>query len=479
MISSLGIGSGLDLSGLVAQLLAAERAPVESRLNQKEATYQTQLSALGNLKASLAQVNESFAALQDLESSRSTSVTGEDGVLTASAEQSAAVGSYTVSVSQLATAHSVASTAYTNTTDEVGDGTLTFTFGTTDYDAGGDTYNSFTANAEATAFSVVIDSSADTLEDVRDAVNTADGGVTASIVNDGSGNRLVFTSDLTGESNSLEVTVVDGDGGHDDTSGLSNLAFNSAATNLQQTNDALDANLTISGLAVTSASNSVTEAIAGVTLALEGTTTTDPVTVAVTNNTGSPLTALNGMIAAYNEFIELANDLNLYNPETGESGALLGDITLRGARSAMQGTLIEPVRPGHVTMQSLIDLGMTSAEDGTISLDLDTINGLIDSDYDEVISFVNELGDSMEDALAPFAGSSNVLDARTDGLQVSIDDITDQRFALSARLEQLEVRYTKQFAALDSLIASLNQTSSFLAQQLSSLPGARSSNSNN
>ena len=183
-ITSSGIGSGLDVNGLVTQLLTLESKPLAA-LNVKETGYQAKLSAYGTLKSAVSTFQSTMKGLSSLARFQGVTASSADGALyTASASSSAAPGSYAVEVQQLAQAHKIASTAFTNVTDAVGSGALTIQFGTF---SGG----TFTANASKATQTVTIDSAHASLGGVRDAINAAKVGVTATILNDGTGNRLV------------------------------------------------------------------------------------------------------------------------------------------------------------------------------------------------------------------------------------------------------------------------------------------------
>jgi flagellar hook-associated protein 2 len=345
-LTATGIGSGLDIEGLVSQLVAAERGPVENRLLQREARLTSEISALGTLQGALAGVQDSVDGLTTLGTfeQRSASVTNSSA-LSVSVDSSAAVGSFNVEVSQLAQAQSLASGSFASLTDEVGEGTLTFRFGTTDYtpaDPGPESYNGFTVNGNRDSVSVVIDAGSNTLEGVRDAINEADIGVSAVVVNDGSGFRLLLSASETGADNSIEIQVDDsGDGVDTDDAGLSRLAFNAGAANLTQTAAGRDAQLSINGLAITSAGNTVSNVVDGVTLALRN-TTDSAATVSVSANEGAVRTAIDDLVESYNRFVGIANQLTDYNPETGVAGTLQGDFTARSVinqvRAALSGS---------------------------------------------------------------------------------------------------------------------------------------------
>jgi len=223
-ITSLGVGSGLDIGGLVDQLVAAEVQPASSRLDRREANLQAELSAFGTLKSALAGVQDQLKGLSTIGAARTTSSSNTD-LIAASATANAVPGSYDIEVGQLAQAHALASRSYGALTDVVGTGTLDFQFGTTDYEAATDSYNGFIPNPARSPQTLIIDETNNTLEGVRDAINTARMGVNAVIVNDGSGYRLLLSAEDSGAANSLQITV-SGDAG----SGLADLAFDASAT---------------------------------------------------------------------------------------------------------------------------------------------------------------------------------------------------------------------------------------------------------
>ena len=295
-LSAAGIGSGLDVNSLLQQIVDAERAPKESQLTLKEGRLQAELTAYGSLKGAVSTFQLAASRLKSSTSfaTNTASVANQD-LFSANASSVAQAGSYSVEVQSLAQSHSLASISFSELTSTIGNGTLSFDFGTTVYDpgtdfqTGDDTYTSFTTNPDRSSASVVIDNSNNTIEGVRDAINTADIGVTASIVDDGSGYRLLITSDQQGLANSLEITVEEGGtaGENLDTTGLSQLAFNSGATNVEQTQVAIDANLKVNGLAITRDSNVITGAVHGVTLNLKSADIGNPTQLTIAQSTAN------------------------------------------------------------------------------------------------------------------------------------------------------------------------------------------------
>ena len=270
-ISSLGVGSGLDLSSIVSNLVNAESVPTENRLFLKEKDVTTELSAFGALKSSLSIFQDSLSNLQSSTVFNAKKVTNsDDSVFTATAENAADPGSYSIEVSAIAQAQSLATsaaTAFVDVNDTIGTGTLTIQFGTTS--TGPYAFTQDTSKATQT-ITVSAANNNTTLSGMRDYINDNDFGVQASIVNDGNGYRLLLTSESTGAKNSMNITVTsDGDGNDNDNSGLSQLAFNaSAQASVTQTVAAQDAALSINGLDITRESNTVSGAIGGLTLEL-------------------------------------------------------------------------------------------------------------------------------------------------------------------------------------------------------------------
>ena len=340
MITATGLGSGLDIQGLVDSLVAAERAGSDLALNRQSIRLQTKFSALGSLKSALSTFQGSLAGITSFNDFTTNKATSSDtSALGVVAGSSAVASNYFIEISQLAQSHSLASQAVADTDETaIGTGTITFRFGTTDYDSGLDSYNGFVENSEISPVTLQIDSGNNTLQGIMTAINEAEIGISASIVNDGSGYRLLLTSQETGLENSIQVNVSDNDGNSADLSGLSMFVFDGSATNLEQTIAAEDANFTINGLAVTSASNTVDSAIDGLSLELNQ-ESSGPIQVSVDPDTESVKAAVNEFIAGYNQFIEVANALSAYNADTRQAAALVGDFTLRSIEGQINGIL--------------------------------------------------------------------------------------------------------------------------------------------
>ena len=219
-VSSLGLGSGILTSELVSDLVAAERSASDSRLDSQQEEIEAEISAFGTLTTALETFRTATDALSVPSSLQAITANSSDSGLSATASSLAEPGSYSVTINQLAQSQSLVSQSYESITDIVGTGELTFRFGTTTFS--GSDYDEFTLDTSKTSKTLVIDSSNNTLSSLRTAINSADFGVDASIVNDGTGFRLLLSTEDPGLTNSMEILVA-GDNG----SGLSQFAFNS------------------------------------------------------------------------------------------------------------------------------------------------------------------------------------------------------------------------------------------------------------
>ncbi len=464
MITAAGIGSGLDIESLVTQLIAAERAPVENRLLQQDARITAELSAFGTFKGALSAFQSSLADLASPGSfGRRAGNSSDEDILVAQSDGTAVNGSYDITVSQLAQAHSLASGAYAGTDTEVGTGTLTLRFGTTDYtppDPGPESYNGFTVNPERGVATITIDTSNNTLEGVRDAINDADIGVNATIVNDGSGFRLLLSSEQTGAENSIEISVDDtGDGNSLDNAGLSALAFNSSANNLSQTVAAEDASFTVNGLQISSAENQVTDVIEGLDFTLKDVTGSAPVTVNVTEDTEALKEIITGFVDGFNGFVQTTNALTAFNAATGTAGPLNGDFSVRSIVGQLRQVLVNAVEGFDGPFSNLSELGLSTQTDGTLAIDDARMDAVLAQNYDDIVGIFAEVGlpsnsaieyvTATEDTLVgsyaveitqaatrgqlvgATAGFPLTIDADNDNFSIKIDGITSGNVSLT------------------------------------------------
>lgn len=406
-ISSPGLGSGLDINGIVSQLMAIERRPVDL-LDQKEAGIQAKLSAYGTLKGAVSEFQTAMQGLNTLGKFQARTAKSSDvAVFTATASSAAVSGQYSIEVKQLAQAHKVASKAFTATTDAVGTGTLTIQFGTF---SGG----VFTVNAQKTAQTVTIGSGANTLAGIRDAINTANVGVSASILNDGTGNRLVITSADTGAASSLKITVSDtSDASNTDDAGLSQLAYDPAGTagngkNLSETVAAQNALLKVDGVDnIAKPSNVVTDVIQGVTLNLVAKSAAGvPASLKIERDTGSIKAAVEKFISTYNALNKTVRDLTAYNAETKQRGVLQGDASALSIVSRIRRVLGTALAGASGALNTLSAIGVSFQKDGTLALDATKLDTAINTNLDGLTALFAVFG-SASDSLTSYSSSTS------------------------------------------------------------------------
>ena len=439
-ISSLGIGSGLDLNGLLDQLQEAERGKLEPIERQLE-TQQTKISAYGQLKTALSAFQDAADALNDstLYESLSTNVSGE--AFTATANGEAQPGSYNVSVTQLATSGTLA-------TAGVPDSTTALTTEAT----------KLTLNfAGAEQADVVVDIAANsTLEEVRDAINAKeDSGVSASIIFDGENYRLALNSTQTGEDASISgITLGEEFGGQ----------LKSEFTQAGQ-----DAKLNVNGVAITSPTNQVEGAIQGVTLNLqeEGDST-----VSVEQNTLAVREAITGFVDAYNDLKGTIGDLTSFNAETGAAGELLGDSAVRTVESRLRSVLGGGIE-GQFSM--LTDIGISLQRDGTLEIDSGKLDDAIANNQGALSAFFAGAADNegmagqVNQTIEQLLGTNGTVSGAISGAENRVESLGERYTRMEQSIEQTISRYRTQFGQLDSMIAQMNQTSSYLTQQFDAL----------
>jgi len=441
-ISSAGIGSGLDVASIVNQLVAAERAPTEARIDRTERQVNGQISALGTLRSAFDSLRSAVEKLSADDTALARKVQlPEEPNFSASAGPGAAVGDYQVEVLALATAHKTSTGAYAASDTAVGTGTLTITSG------------------EA-SFEIEIDSGNNTLAGIRDAINKAtDGkGVTATIINADDGAHLVFTATETGIANELSISASGGDGG------LAAMTNATAMTELAAANDAL---VKVNGFERSSASNSIDDMLEGVTLTLTRAApgTTQDFSV---SSDASPLRgAAKGLVSAYNAALDAIAKTTKYDPTSNIAAALNGDAMVRGISRDFR----DQVSSATTDLKAL---GITSDKDGKLTLDEAAFDKAIAENpapATRLFSGEGSLTSGLEASLAKLLDDDGTLDDRSAGLEARTDGIEDQRVALDRRMAQVEERYRAQFTALDVLVSKMTSTSNFLAQQLGNLPG--------
>lgn len=485
------IGSGLDVEAIVKALVDADIAPKTNALDRKEAGLSAQLTALGTLKSSLSTLDTSLTGLGDGTAFSLLSIDAPDAV-TVLQTGSPSTGQYSIDVNSLAASQVLASGGFASASTVIGTGTLTFKIGDPTYSSGSaGAYSAFAEDVSKTV-SVTIDSSNNTLSGVRDAVNASNAGVTASLVVDGTQTRLLFTSDVSGAETAMSIVVDDDDANDTNTSGLSQLAYNldssggspSFVSNLSEARSSQDASFVLNGLALTNSSNSIAGLIDGLDFTLNKVTSSAE-TILIKEDSTLIEQKIQDFVDAYNSYQSTLSSLMDY---TDAAGALSGDSTARRIQSAIRSATTGVVDLTGNAYTALSDIGVTSDQDGKLSLKSADLQAALSANPNDVkrlfagATTSTNLADNTDDTgLADLLkisidtyinSSTGMLVSRETRIEDSIDDIADDRLDVIARMASLEERYTRQFTAMDTLVGRLQNTSDFLTNQMDAIKAA-------
>ena len=443
-------GSVIDVHSLVGQLVAADRAPYDQRIQTATTKVTTQISALGTLKGALSDFQTALDKLKSagLATVRSAT-TSQDAGFTATAAGKASPGSYSIEVTKLAQAQQLASGPFIEgPTASVGTGSLTLSM------AG----NSFTVD---------IDSAHSTPQDIRDAINDASDnpGIEATLINSTDGSRLVLTASTTGAGSAINVAG---------TGALTGLSYSAAAPGTYTVlAPAQDAAVKIAGFPVSSTTNKISDAIDGVTLNLTAASPGDPQTLTIANDTKAVASEVQAFVTAYNALETQVARLRSYDATTQTAGPMLGDMLLTGIEGQIRRTLSSAVQGLAGPYQTLSSIGITTQADGTLAVDATKLQTALDADFNTVsnlFSGPDGVATRLDSQISDALGAGGSIDTRGKTLVRQQSDITDQQTKLDARMTKLQQTYLQQFTALDTLLSSLQTTSAYLSQQIANLP---------
>ena len=443
-ISSAGVGSGLDVAGIIDGLMAVERRPLQI-LQGKQQLYTTQISAYGELISAVSSFQASMENLNDLTAldKFKTSSTNSE-LIDITSTDNPDLGSFNVEVTRLADFHKMSS-------DEI---LSTDTFG----GAVGDSLSIQVGSDIADTITVDL-STAQTLAEVRDAINADENnpGVRASLINGDNGlQKLVLNAEDIGSANALTLSY---DG-----------AIKSTTFGLQTVNDIggdtglLDAEFIVDGFTITRPDNTVSDVISGVTFELNGAQVGTTTTLSVTRDTGATEALVKSFASAYNTLIS--------SVKSQRSGTLGTDNLLLSIESQVKNVLNSTATSG--SLSTLSEVGLSIDKDGIMSLDSDKLKTALDAGYANVAQLFAAEGDGFANRLVTLAdnwvGSNGFISARTDGLNQRIEDLSDRQLSIERNLTIIEARYRTQFSALDILVSQFQSTGQFLTSQLAQLP---------
>lgn len=474
MISVPGVGSGLDIDSIVTGLVAAEGDAKTLLLANKRSDVEFEISAFGGLKNILSSnLAPSLTFLKSSSNFESNTLTSADtSVFTATSDNgSIPPGVFGIEVRNIAEAHKLITTGFTDEDTVIGTGTLTISTGTDSFD-------------------VTIDSSNETLAGIRNVINNAtdNTGVSATIINvdDGMGGteaKLILSSDSTGTDNAITITVDDDDAGDTDGSGLSRFYYDTSdgttPEQLTEINAAIDAEVYIDGQRVLSSSNTVTDAIQGVTINVLKADSGTVHDLTVARDTATISNNILSFVSNYNTLVGYINDVTFFDPSQADAGVLLGDSTLRTLSNQIRLQINDSVEGLNSSITTLVDLGITTNDDGTLSVDNNKLNTLLSTNMNDVADlFSSEAGIAtrLDSVINEYIKINGLLDNKTDGLNDTVENINNDLTDLEASLEALEERLLAQFTALDILVAQLNTTSGFLEQQFEAISNINNRN---
>lgn len=494
-ISSPGIGSNLDVNGIISKLMAVEQQPIVA-LNKKEASYQAKLTGFGTLKGAISQFQTSINALSDISKFQAVRATSVDAsIASVSGTSLATAGTYSLEVSKLAQVQKLAAVGQSSATSAISNGTISFDFGSIDLGASGSfdpvtgkysgAGRSFTSNGNGIK-TVTIDGTNNSLSGIRDAINKANIGVTATIVNDGGSSpyRLALTTTATGKTNSVKISVVDDAPGT--STALSTLLNHDPANSqaLAETLTAQNAEFKIDGVAISKTTNTVSDAIAGVSLTLLKTNIASATNITVTRDTAAITTAVNAFVKSYNEISKTLKDAVAYDPATRATASLNGESSVRTIETQIRAILNAPIVGGTNSFTNLSKIGISLQKDGSMVLDSSKLQAAVNSNFDDLaglFAIAGKASDSLisysgtSDATMPGSYAVNITQLATKGS--SLATIAPTSLIIGATNDTLEVQIDGATATIKLEQKTYASVAAFAAEIQTKINGVASFNS--
>lgn len=426
-VTSSGLGSGLDVDGIVTKLIAADRSSADTRLTTRETKARVQISALGSMRSSMASLQTVLASLNVSALGKRTATVSDSSMFTATAGTTAQAGQTQIEVLSLAKAHKIGSAAFTSSSAAVGEGTFTIGVGS----------QSFSVDLSATT----------TVAGLRDAINSASDnkGVAATLVQEDGGVRLVLTASSTGTASALSVT--------------------SSATSFSDLQVASDAQIKVDGYTRTSSYNTITGVVDGVSINLLKAQVGTTATLTVAADTDAAKSGLQNFVDAYNSLLSTYKSLSAYDASSKTGGVLMGDASTRAAMTNLRSAMTSTVESG--TYKMLSQLGISAKLDGSLAIDTTKLADALATDGSSVQKLFASSGGliiKLNTTLKAYTSDDGQIDTRLDVLNDQLDKIADERTALDTRMDKQEERYRKQFSSLDAIVSKYNNVASYLDQ---------------
>ncbi|WP_217874739.1 flagellar filament capping protein FliD [Pseudoalteromonas shioyasakiensis] len=460
LITSAGVGSGLDLESIISASLAAENTPKLQAFAEKEENLQVELSSLGEVKSAMSKLQDTIEKLADIDNfnQRIANIkqpTSDDGdLISVTTTSKITPGDFNIEVVELAQGSRATSNAglFTSTDDVVtaSGGTLSF--------AAGDK-----------SFDLTLDAGA-TLADLRDAINDSDDnfGVTANIINTGTESKLVLTSNVSGTGNDLVITNDNAE--LDNVSTLANDGVSAGGIAIAAGDEAKSAEIKVDGISIVSDTNTFKDAVQDMTIVAKR--------QSVDNETAKLSVEVDrdSVTKLVDEFIKNYNNLiGQIGFQTRVGKPLNGDSTIRSFDSQLVNALSSEITDAG-PFTSIFDIGLGVDKDGYLekSTLVRSLNEVMDENYDDIgkaFAGENGIAKQLESLLDNYVDSKGIMKQREDSLNSQLDDLEDDVINHEYRMESLEARLREQYAGLDVLLANMQSTQSYLSAQLSSLPG--------
>jgi flagellar hook-associated protein 2 len=484
-ISSAGIGSGLDVDGIVTKLMAVEKRPLTS-LQTKASTIDSKISAFGTIKSQLSSLSDAAGALAKAAIwDGKTAATGNAAAISASltGTATAAISSFEVSVSTLARAQTAASAAVSPPGSVVGSGSLSISLGSW---SGGPT-PAFTQGTAAAITVAVTDT--DTMSSIATKINAAGAGVSATVIKDAAGERLMMRSSTTGEAAGFRIQATDD--GTTTGPGLDILAFDDPAGGRGMgagVQYGQNAKATINGIDISSPTNTLADTVAGVSLTLSQVTTT-PVQIDVTADTSAMRNAIKTFVSAYNATNDMFAAATRYDPTTKTAALLQGDGTTRGLQNALRSMVGAASGGGAITQLSDLGIEVSKDKSGKLVVDeakltkaladpaavrqffaADTTAAAAAAASTSSTSTTTDVRVGFAARFSAFAqeavGASGSLSTKTESLQLQKTANEKDQDRVNTRLTLTESRLRKQYSSLDTTVSSLTALNSYITQQI-------------
>lgn len=461
-ISSLGLGSGLDLNGLLDKLTKAEQQRL-TPYTTKQSSYNAQLTGYGTLKGALEKFDNLSKEMAKEDFFKATTATEHDAFkITTNAK--AVPGNYVVEVKNLAQAQTL--TTQAKVSDQ---GAKLGAEGVTDRSL------TITAGNPPKETKIPLSDDQTSLVELRDSINGAKAGVTASIMRVGDNDyQLAVSSSTTGENNKISLQV-----DNDDKLGdiLNYNATRGTSTAMKQTVAPQDAELMVNGTAIKRSTNSISDALQGVTIDLKTKTKTDePQHLVISTNTAGTTDKIKEWVDSYNSLLDTFNALSKFTPvKTGEApnpsnGPLLGDNTLRGVQSSIKSAL--SAAQDNPELKGLGNLGIsTNTKTGKLEIDSAKLKKAMDEKPDQVSNFFvgngkdTGMATEIHNEIQSYIKSGGIIENSTKSINTNLDRLNSQITTVTASIQNTIDRYKQQFVQLDTMMSKMNGTSNYLAQQ--------------